>query len=487
VAVRPGGRARAPLPAMLALAWQQGLPVEFSLPPQSTGLATEFGPYATVDGPEYTWSLKGLARYIRERRFVGPANDRAQELTGELVGEVDRMVQAGHLAPLVQLVSREGRWTLCWIDPSETLYYLSEILPVLPPDRQEKLRAYLRAERQAHPPEKVLFLKANEGARRDAMPREFVRAPLAGLAGYGDATIGANISFFQDKAPSLFRCYALERCSIALGEAPEAAAVAFSDRAIDDLLQAREWDTLGWFKGKYAVRRAWGHRRETVQYTVRCANRDLAGLIGYLRLHNLEGPPEVWGQFARLAALRFAAARYGRYQAAAGIVGLPDNPAAVKAFARWGDYSKPETYVFQLADLNQYGAVLSEGVIPQDTTMGVYQFPFMDMVPEVARMLRDWGLADVVRRYVGYWQMQQPELYAAFAQALRGEESRWAYASDSDQLFMASAWIAGTPPEQLQHWLDVPWAPLGDLYFMHKLAETLKAFRGVQWTAARQP
>ena len=51
----------------------------------------------------------------------------------------------------------------------------------------------------------------------------------------------------------------------------------------------------------------------------------------------------------------------------------------------------------------------------------------------------------------------------------------------SHQLFMAHAWIAGTPPERLERYVDVPWTPLGDLYYMHKLAETIKAYRGVRW------
>ena len=55
------------------------------------------------------------------------------------------------------------------------------------------------------------------------------------------------------------------------------------------------------------------------------------------------------------------------------------------------------------------------------------------------------------------------------------------YPTDAHQLFMAHAWIVGTPPEKLERYIDQPWTPIGDLYYMHKLAETIKAHRGVRW------
>jgi len=41
--------------------------------------------------------------------------------------------------------------------------------------------------------------------------------------------------------------------------------------------------------------------------------------------------------------------------------------------------------------------------------------------------------------------------------------------------------VLGEKPEQLERCLDVPWLKVGDLYYLHKLAETIKAFQGVQW------
>jgi hypothetical protein len=37
------------------------------------------------------------------------------------------------------------------------------------------------------------------------------------------------------------------------------------------------------------------------------------------------------------------------------------------------------------------------------------------------------------------------------------------------------------PPEKLSRYVDIPWMERGDLYDIHKLAETIRAYRGVKW------
>ena len=53
--------------------------------------------------------------------------------------------------------------------------------------------------------------------------------------------------------------------------------------------------------------------------------------------------------------------------------------------------------------------------------------------------------------------------------------------NDSYQLFMAHAWVAGTPAATLERYIDVPWVAIGDDYYLLKLAETIKAYRGITW------
>lgn len=233
-----------------------------------------------------------------------------------------------------------------------------------------------------------------------------------------------------------------------------------------------------------------GLRRNDPIHASARAHRDLAGLIGFLRVcrqAGSAGPEEAWGQLARLAALRFGMARYGRYQASSGIVGMPADPAAAKELLRWGDLSRPENYIHvNVAQIDQQRVRICDGVRPVDTDTGGFHLTFMEMVPEVGRMLRDWGLADDVKRYLDFWSMRHPNWFNAYADARRGHEVRYTYASDSHQLFMAHAWIAGTAPQALERYIDVPWALLGDLYHMHKLAETIKAHRALRGKQSRR-
>ena len=62
-----------------------------------------------------------------------------------------------------------------------------------------------------------------------------------------------------------------------------------------------------------------------------------------------------------------------------------------------------------------------------------------------------------------------------------GTEQALMTAYDSHSMFMAHAWIAGTSPERLRRYIHVPWAARGDLFYLHKLADTVKAYRGVRW------
>ena len=53
--------------------------------------------------------------------------------------------------------------------------------------------------------------------------------------------------------------------------------------------------------------------------------------------------------------------------------------------------------------------------------------------------------------------------------------------SDAYQVFCAHAQILDASGQQLARWIDVPWLDRGDLFYLHKLAETVKAYRGVRW------
>ena len=65
-----------------------------------------------------------------------------------------------------------------------------------------------------------------------------------------------------------------------------------------------------------------------------------------------------------------------------------------------------------------------------------------------------------------------------------GNEHNLNHPVDSYQIFMAEALIRRAPAEDLARYADIPWLETGDLFYMQKLAETIKAYRGVTWGSA---
>lgn len=205
VSVRPGGRPQAPLPAMLALAREQGLAVEVSKDLTDTGLVTEFGPVVHAPGDTYTWSLKGLGRYVEKVESIGPPNPKSAGLELELAAEVDRVLQAGHLAPFAVPVSRLGRQTMFWWDPSETLYLLSGVPARASPRAGRRSSAATCVQSATkYPPEKVVKLSVLEGARRDLHPEGFVTKSLDGWGTWKNRTVrGASVAVLRAEAFAL--------------------------------------------------------------------------------------------------------------------------------------------------------------------------------------------------------------------------------------------------------------------------------------------
>lgn len=489
LAVRPQGRKYAPLPAMLALARREGLPVEIA-PAADDGhpLATQFGPAAVVPDEAYTWSLRGLGRYVRQQEAVGPPTARSAPLEAELAAEVDRVLKAGHLAPLFYMfVSNIGdevrmpQGTRYWTDPSEPLYLLSELLPVLPPAVQDGLKGYLRRERAAHPPETTLMIGRQEGVRRERFSADRDRAWVAA----NDRWNPKCDEFAVEDKPSLYRAYGLSRYYAAVGERPEDGVAAFCRGALAESLRDRQWDTMGWFRGKYSKTYSLLAVSSLHQFTLRCVNRDLAGVMGCLRIAHLrseEAEAEAWGHLARLAVLRFALGKYARYQAETGLVGLPRDAQAAAPLLKIADFRQPQNFFQQVLDLDQHRVTLTNGAVPPEpVTFGSYLVPYRDLVPEAGRLLADWGLGEETRVYLSHYAARNPSWFVLFGDAVDGRETPWLFLADMHQLFMAHAWIAKTDPDTLAGYIDVPYAKLGDLFYLHKLAETIKACRGLRY------
>ena len=100
------------------------------------------------------------------------------------------------------------------------------------------------------------------------------------------------------------------------------------------------------------------------------------------------------------------------------------------------------------------------------------------MTPETGAFLRDYDPAtataflDQVDRWWPCWYL------ANMTGELGGDASSgMVQPINSYALFMARAWIMQDKPDELRKRLDISWTERGDWFFIHKLAETIKAYR----------
>jgi hypothetical protein len=179
---------------------------------------------------------------------------------------------------------------------------------------------------------------------------------------------------------------------------------------------------------------------------------------------------------------------------------MSNPPDAGKELARSGDFSKPEDHFEQVWEVNQHEVTMYSGVslvangylsegfmVTPNNGSGNNQVVFADLTPEVGQILAEWGLKDDVARYVNHYAKLQPIWYKSYSDSehLSGGELGLALPSDPYQYFIARAWIAGTPAEELERYLDEPEAAVGDFFFMNKLAQAAKAYRGATWQGAK--
>ncbi len=476
----------APLPPTLALA-KDALDVVFSGAIVDSQLATEFGPYLGIENvSDYTWRVANLDRYTGSRQ-VGSPDSAPPDLEQELVTQVDKIISAGHLAPWlftdsVPVLDYHG--DIYWLNPGDVIYHLAEVASVLPSGQKQRLIDYIRSERAAYPPEDVANLPLDVGASR---------GPYAVL---GPATFKRwqtlRPDVFLPRVP-LYNLLALSRYYELTGDPVSPQVWQKARDLLAQACQEQDWATLYWFQG-FAER----------PVAVVNANRYFAGLVGYIKLAKLVGDDSEAdvgrGLLARAAVLRLALARYPRYLYSANLIELPPEPdwqpryTAGKWFGHIYNYdwrgpyddarqvSQMSQFGVDLADHSGYGPYAANGGLA--TTFSPSLIAYRDMTPELARLLTDHAQADAAI-YLTKVEANIPDWYMAFSEGVLGAEHNLNHPIDSFQLFLAKAWLEPEPPERLARYASIPWLETGDLFYLQKLAETMKAYRGVTWSDTR--
>jgi len=519
--LREGGTRLAPLPPMLALARKHGLAMELSGPVIRTSVLTAIGPYEGIEGVEsYKVRLRGLGKYVRNVPAAGSEAKEPPELNRALREQISKVVSAGHLAPWYPAVNVYGAGyrtyltlggTLEWANPGQTLFLLGEALPLLEGQERQDLLGYLRSERNDYPPERTAVLPAEQGARRERWRLD--RAEIEEILLEHNALVKQRNFYVANRLVPEENLYYLAEYARRTGLEPTAETWPNIRTVLYPYLRCQDWATLGWYR-RPGSRAMWNGHGGIID-----ANRHFAALVGALRLARWAGDkdsqPYLWGQFARAAILRYAMGRYADYLYDSRMIILPTDESMTleqylaytgeqagqgKIKALWGrrdwmarffsgswtgrlvtyDFTGAADDMRSMVRLNEFGVYFDE-VSDQYHGRGNL-LAYRGMVPELARFLADHEQAKA-RAFVGRVAEHMPDWYLALSQSDLGAEHNYLHPDVSYQCFTARAWILGEPAEKLRAYLDVPWMERGDLYYIHKLSETIKAYRGVTWRA----
>jgi hypothetical protein len=226
--------------------------------------------------------------------------------------------------------------------------------------------------------------------------------------------------------------------------------------------------------------------------------------VGFIRLASkAQDAQEGLGRalLAKAAVLKAAMVAYPRYLYTAGLVALPPYPDWQVRYTAGKGYGNLFNYDWtgaaddprQVRLFDQFGVYLFEhsglgsgySVMAARTpgwVRSAHLICYDDMTPELARLLAD-STGGACETCLEKFEANAPNWYDAFAPGMFGEEHGLLYPIDSYQAFMAKAWLQHDSADNLARYASIPWLAEGDLFYIHKLAEAVKAYRGVAWSS----
>jgi hypothetical protein len=256
---------------------------------------------------------------------------------------------------------------------------------------------------------------------------------------------------------------------------------------LSDNLVEQDWATFYPFQGY----------EDRPRVAVQNANRQFAGLVGYIRLAKLrgDGPAAELGRalLAKAAVLRLGLAKFPKYLYEANILALPSQKDWQVDYTagRWTgylfnyDWDEPDEDIRQMGEFNQFGFHLEDYSGTARGThierVNAYLTAFRDLTPELGRFLAKYA-GEESQMFIQKVTALIPHWYAAFGEGVLGMEHNVNHPIDSFQIFMAKTIIDITPAPELARLADIPWLERGDLFYMQKLVEVIRAYSGTMWS-----
>ena len=221
-------------------------------------------------------------------------------------------------------------------------------------------------------------------------------------------------------------------------------------------------------------------------------NQTVSGAIGYIRLAQManDGDAGELGFYLLNKALvsRFAQEKLVKYLYETGLQSIPSEPdwLATMSLAAgetgnailWRNYwASFEDDVRRPLRFDQFGTFLENAIAVEYFELLAYN----NMTPELGRFLRVYAIDEAIE-WVKAVEENSPTWYKAYTPAFLGTESPYSVPYNARQIFMVKALILNETPKKLAEFTDIPWVYLGDYYYIEKLAEAIRAYRGYTWS-----
>jgi hypothetical protein len=373
--------------------------------------------------------------YVWHKQVVQNISPEADDLRQELSVQVKKMIDAGHLAPY-RFTASEVRSGVVyfWELAGEPIYALSEAYRYLPEEDEstrKELLSYMQNEIAHYPPYKATQVYNQV----PAIPRDSgVRREWYMNSDYQDILIPSveeGNTFDQDKSriQTLYHFWN------------------YVDATGDTSLLSNNWSNVknlfDVLKNRKDEDKAWMYRDGCIHHY-----GDIVGCIGMARMAYLMNDQVYVDQAITRATQGFNA-------------GLDFEQVESNA----GDYK----WMSNDSNPSAYFATMV----------------YLDIIPETARFIRDKVYSDssshilLIAESVPTWFLvNSPGFYAM-------SELNRVVPLVSYPLFQAHAQILQKDPEYLRDRLDVPLAKVGDLYYIHNLISTIKAYGDTCWEDLR--
>jgi len=450
----------APVGGMLWLAAKGQMPIEFytngrKVEPVDYEYMDTAGEFAAIEGADSYEYVVGQMNELLDRGEKPGVSAGARTLQKKLEREVNEMIEAGHLAPLLYIYGGiGGTWFshFYWANTSELAAALEAARPYLSDDLQKKVIEYVKNEWRVNPPFEFNADNYTKGKLRT--PYEFVWEQMGNQLKYAMMREAD-----YRKSDYLFDLYGIDAYYSMTGEKPDEAMKDKFEQIVRQFLENSDWALLGPSRIKN-IR----DRHAVFYYNLQGAatyNRWLAGAIGFTRIARRNG----WEQqaemgmylAAKLTAARVGIARYVSQMHENGLVAGPaeeDNRCVVH--------------------IDTGCVIIGRG--PMET--GVHQNqeapPFNDLTEEVGRLLGKYA-SEECGRYLRHMDYSLPLWYISEAPKQQATEHRTTPLQYYNGNVLAQYWILHKRRDEFSHYIDTS-RFTGDLYYIQNLAAGVESW-----------